>query len=235
MNDLVCDMIMDLKYNKIDDLGTKNEEYNLRHQSFISQLNSIIDNIQTAAVTKRDCDGIEGLWYIKNYLTNEELAMIKEKLDTEIELEPLSKSTNSRRVAHYGYYYSYDRSGLNEAPAMPEYLAKLVTNKRINTVTGTSIVDKTFEQLIINEYKPGQQIAYHTDHIKQFGPVIACITIGKSVPIKFKYGTIEKSVEIEPGSMYIMTGDARYKWQHSLKNTSESNRYSLTYRTVNKN
>ncbi len=39
-------------------------------------------------------------------------------------------------------------------------------------------------------------------------------------------------ITLEPNSMYIMTGDARYKWKHSLKQTSGT-RISLTYRFVN--
>ncbi len=87
-------------------------------------------------------------------------------------------------------------------------------------------------QIIINEYKPGQQIAYHTDHIKLFGPVIACITIGQSIPIYFRKAVV-KQLDIKSGSMYIMTGEARYEWQHSLKNNTQDTRYSITYRTAN--
>ena len=70
-------------------------------------------------------------------------------------------------------------------------------------------------------------------YIFQSGPIIACLTVGQTVPIHFKNGSIVKTINIEEGSMYIMTGDARYKWQHSLKNNTEGVRYSLTYRTVN--
>lgn len=175
---------------------------------------------------------IEGLFYIPNYLSTNELAMIKEKIVSDIYFQPITTSKFSRKVAHYGYYYSYDRSGLHEAPPIPDYLMDLVVPDRINQIIGSVLIEKPFEQLIINEYKPGQQIGHHVDHKTQFGPIIACITIGQSVPIQFKLSEITKIIKPEEGSLYLMTGDARYKWSHSLKNTLSENRYSLTYRTI---
>lgn len=178
----------------------------------------------------RNYNGIDGLWYIQNYLMPSEISDIKTFIKT-INLQPLG-NINSRRVAHYGYYYSYDRSGLKTAPKIPSFLKKLI---RINDSIRYDLIKKPFDQVIINEYKYNQQIAYHTDHIKQFGPIIACITIGESVPIYFKNGTNIKKLNIDEGSIYIMTGNARYIWKHSLKNLSQNIRYSITYRTINDN
>lgn len=226
MNNLTIDMLMDVVNNDIKSLAQK-EKYHIRHRQ------SIINNV--SPVVTENTDGINGLWYIKNYLSPIEIYSLKEKiLVDQVKFEPITNSTNSRRVAHFGYYYSYDRSGLKEAPAIPDALSSIVDGCRINKLLGKNIIAEDFEQLIINEYKSSQQIAYHIDHVKQFGPVIACITIGQAVPISFKLGDTIKSVDIEEGSMYIMTGDSRYKWRHSLVNKNESNRYSLTYRTINK-
>uniref|UniRef100_A0A6C0LTK8 Fe2OG dioxygenase domain-containing protein n=1 Tax=viral metagenome TaxID=1070528 RepID=A0A6C0LTK8_9ZZZZ len=183
----------------------------------------------------KNLSGIKGLWYIKDYLTDSEINMIKEKINNEIEFESITNSHNSRRTAHFGYYYLYDRSGLKNAPIIPDFLKDLVNPKRINNKITKYVVSDTctFNQIIINEYTPGQQIAYHIDHVKLFGPIIVCITIGQSIPIKFKYDDNIKEVNIDEGSMYIMTDAARYKWQHSLKNISDNTRYSLTYRVVN--
>ena len=68
-------------------------------------------------------------------------------------------------------------------------------------------------------------------HVEQFGPIIACITIGESVQFNFKYNKII-SLNVESGSMYIITGDARYRYQHGLTNTTDKTRYSLTFRTI---
>jgi len=88
--------------------------------------------------------------------------------------------------------------------------------------------------VIVNEYLPGQKITYHVDHVKLFDSIVACITIGQALLINFKLAETVKTINIEEGSLYIMTRDARYKWQHGLKNTHDDNRYSITYRIVNK-
>lgn len=100
-------------------------------------------------------------------------------------------------------------------------------------ITGKDFIG--FDQVIINEYKPSQGIAPHIDHTGLFGSIIACITIGSSVPITFRKGDITKKIEIKEGSMYIMTKDSRYKWTHSLTNKSKDIRYSITYRVIKKN
>ena len=167
---------------------------------------------------------IQGLWYIENYLSEKESEEFYHYITHHVNLELISDAKNSRRVAHFGYYYDYKNNNtLKPAPKIPDWLKELI-DKQLSMLPD-------FNQIIINEYKPGQQIAYHTDH-KMFGPVIACVTVGKSIPINFRNNEDVKELNIKSGSMYIMTGEARHQWQHSLKNTSNDIRYSITYRTV---
>lgn len=170
-------------------------------------------------------EDIPGLWYIENYLSEIESEEFKNYIANHVNLEPISTNQYSRRVAHYGYYYTYNHTGLKPAPPIPDWLKDLLDPNIL------LLKNIHMNQIIINEYKPGQQIAYHTDHIGLFGPVIACITVGESIPIKFKKDVV-KTLNIKSGSMYIMTNDSRYKWQHSLKNNSLQTRYSITYRSV---
>ena len=170
-------------------------------------------------------EDIEGLWYIENYLSQEESQEFYNYISNHVKLEPISTAPSSRRVAHFGYYYSYKGTGLTPAPPIPDWLDDLLDIK-------LPMLEGKMDQIIINEYRPGQQIAYHTDHTGLFGPVIACITVGHSVPIKFRCDGMVKQLDIKSGSMYVMTGKARYNWEHSLKNNSTETRYSITYRTI---
>jgi alkylated DNA repair dioxygenase AlkB len=103
--------------------------------------------------------------------------------------------------------------------------------------------DKHFDQLIINEYFPGQGIAPHVDHPQQFGDVIFCICLNAGIGIDFSYPDGRKITKWMPaGSAYAMTGDARRVWRHGIeakktdmvdgKRVPRGVRYSLTYRTV---
>lgn len=177
--------------------------------------------------------GITGLYFIKDFLSVDQINNIKHILDTDIDFEPLNKANSkSRKIAHYGYYYSYDRSGLKPATAIPKNILEYVKYKYINNLAGSNLLDKDFDQLIINKYKPGEQIAPHIDLPSQFGAVIACLSIGQEVDINFSLGLLNKNVKVTEGSLYIMSGDARYKWKHALRNKGMADRYSLTFRSV---
>lgn len=184
------------------------------------------------ALQRKKHTKINGLKVIKQYLTDEEeeelLSIIK---SDDFPLKSLSNSPNSRRVAHYGYNYAYNRSGLSKADPIPDIFNKLIDPKRLAAASSTLSKIK-FDQLIINEYTPGQQISWHVDHTKMFGPIIFCITIGASTDISFKLG--DQIVKVKPPrkSVYWMSGDSRYKWAHSLTNKSSDTRYSLTFRSI---
>ena len=237
ISNIVFDIVDNLNNNNIQAVEEYNKKYNdtYGHYVLIKKLNQFIEKSNPTIM--ENAFDIKGLWYIPNYLSSNELIMLKEKIINEVELNPISnKSSNSRRVAHYGYFYSYDKTGLKPAAPIPDFLKNLATQSRIEqTVGGVWKHNNEFDQVIINEYSFGQQIAYHVDHTKLFGPIVACITVGKAVPINFKLGDDIKTITIDEGSMYIMTADARYKWQHGLKNNFEENRYSITFRTINKN
>jgi len=180
----------------------------------------------------KDFQQIPGLWYVPNYLSETEINLINQQLTQTNFVPVISFNPHSRRVAHFGYKYAYDRSGTILADPIPTILADLVSTSRINLIIGQNLITEPFDQLIINEYKPDQQIAPHTDHTTQFGDVIACLTVGQSVPLIFSRGSLKKKINANIGSLYIMTSDARYKWKHSLRNNSDNVRYSLTYRNI---
>ena len=99
-------------------------------------------------------------------------------------------------------------------------------------------MDDDLDQLIINEYKPGQGIHPHVDHTKYFGPNIVCLTINSGVGIDFTKDELKKTVYVQQGSIYVMSGEGRYNWRHGIKHAmydvgkKRGIRVSLTYRTV---
>lgn len=185
---------------------------------------------------------INGLYYIPNYLTNDEILKIEEYLLKSNEWFTLTKNPKSRKVIHFGYNYSYDRSGIKKIKDIPNFFSDLVTTEKINNKLGFELLKDKMDQLIINEYLPGQGISKHIDHIKYFGSIIICLTIGSPVNINFVEANNEsniKKIKVEIGSLYIMSGDSRYKWKHYIEQKKEDDgikrmiRTSLTYRTIN--
>ena len=181
---------------------------------------------------------IKGLYYIPNYLTDDETKQILTYLKKTKDWFHIGKSSSSRRVMHYGYSYAYNRSGIEKLEDVPDLFKELVTINRINEYVPELDMQNELEQLIINEYKPGQGIHPHIDHTKYFGPVIVCLTIGSGIGIDFTKDEHKRTLFVQPGSLYIMSGDARNVWRHGIKRSmydvgkKRGIRVSLTYRTI---
>lgn len=152
----------------------------------------------------------------------------------------VSDDPKSRRVIHYGYKYDYRKMALPaKTSPMPEVLAALARPVAASLLGESEM----FDQLIINEYIPGQGISAHVDHPQQFGDVIFCICLGSGTTIMFTHpdGRVE-SRWLPAGSAYAMTGKARHMWRHGIeakksdmvgfKRIPRGTRYSLTYRTI---
>lgn len=182
-------------------------------------------------------------------ITIEEIDEITNYINTIKDWQKVSpKSDKSRQVLQFGYSYGYggNNKGIDKIADIPNLFSKLVLAERINNAINKHLIEIPMEQLIINQYLPGQGINFHTDHEKYFGPTILCLTIGSGTNIEFEHKdkTQSYNLYVEPGSLYIMTEDARYKWQHGIEqkiydfdnnNVKKKReiRYSITFRTIN--
>ena len=94
----------------------------------------------------------------------------------------------------------------------------------------------------MNEYEPGQGISKHVDCVPCFGNAIASLSLGSTCVMEFSRPEAKVPVLLEPRSVVILQGDARYHWCHAIparKNDTyagrlipRSRRISLTFRTV---
>ena len=102
------------------------------------------------------------------------------------------------------------------------------------------------DQIIVNEYLPGQGIAPHIDQPKAFGPVVAAVSLGAPVLMEFTRkmaGERQRhSVWLAADSLLVLTGEARYRWRHGIARRKSdpqdglriprSRRVSLTFRSL---
>lgn len=145
-----------------------------------------------------------------------------------------------RRLQYYGY-----RNEL-EAPydlirfpvAMPSLIYQLS-----QSLVEQKIVSIQPDQVIINEYAPGEGLRPHKDR-NYFENQICGVNLGSSCIMRFieisGKGVID--VGMPRRSVYVMQDDARYKWNHSMpprkKDAVNGNiqhrgrRLSITYRKV---
>ena len=100
------------------------------------------------------------------------------------------------------------------------------------------------EQVIINEYLPGQGIAAHIDCAPCFGPEIASISLLSGCLMRFTSAKTDRVFDqyLAPRSLALMQGAARYEWAHGIaarksdvvggQKLLRSRRISLTFRTM---
>lgn len=171
---------------------------------------------------------MESLIYLKNFVSEEEEKLLLQEIEKEKWNESLS-----RRTQHYGYEYDYTTKNVK-----PKKIGDLPIWSRNLVMKLSSLFDNEPNQLIVNEYNPGQGIAPHIDS-KIFGPVIASISLGSGIEIEFKEMKTKdkKKIYLERRSCIILQKDSRYKWFHEIKKRKIDNkiprkkRISLTFRT----
>ncbi|HEU4403997.1 MAG TPA: alpha-ketoglutarate-dependent dioxygenase AlkB [Polyangiaceae bacterium] len=145
-----------------------------------------------------------------------------------------------RRVQHYGFRYDYKRRGVSAAERLgplPPWAARLAARLAAEGVFG-----REPDQVIVNEYQPGQGIAPHID-APAFGPVVASLSLGSACAMGFEGpGGEALSLWLEPGSLLVLSGEARSAWRHGIaqrrsdvvegERRPRGRRVSLTFRTV---
>lgn len=185
-----------------------------------------------------------GFEYLPEFLSPEEEAELTACIDAGEWLADLS-----RRVQHYGYKYDYSNRRLDESAhigSLPEWLALLAHKIRgVGAGDAVRLLDaqRPFEQAIVNEYERGQGIAPHIDR-DCFGPVVATVSLGSAVSMDFCCNETGDEYEhrLEPRSLVLLYGDARWKWRHGIakrrtdtvhgQKTARQRRLSITFRTI---
>jgi len=176
--------------------------------------------------------GISGLLYISNYITTEEETSL---------LKTINKqnwdNTLSRRVQHYGYRYDYKARTVTPETYigdLPKWLNDLAVQLKEEGLS-----EEVPDQVIVNEYQPGQGISAHIDCEECFGPRIFSLSLGSTAIMEFTLsGKPKKEILLERRSLVMMYGNARSIWKHSIPARLKDNgiergtRISLTFRNV---
>lgn len=180
---------------------------------------------------------VKGLTYLDTYITPAEAAELLNHIDQQPWLADLK-----RRVQHYGYKYDYRARKIDQSMRLgplPVWLQPLA--QRLHAEQHILAVP---EQIIINEYLPGQGIADHIDCEPCFGGTILSLTLGSGCMMNFTHASsrARESVWLAPQSLIIMQNEARYEWLHGIparrsdrvagEKRLRTRRVSLTFRTV---
>ena len=166
-----------------------------------------------------DFEGIEGLNYVPGFLAGPHADAVCLALDTGD-----WDTTLKRRMQHFGYRYDYRaRTVADDARLgpLPDWLGGLARR-----LVGDGHFGALPDQVIANEYLPGQGISAHVDCEPCFGGVIASLSLLSACEMVFRHrGSGERrSVMLEPGSLLVMQGrratTGRMRYRRGLPTSS---------------
>ncbi|KQT14121.1 alpha-ketoglutarate-dependent dioxygenase AlkB [Ramlibacter sp. Leaf400] len=173
-----------------------------------------------------------GLRYETDFLDAAQEAALLRQIEA-LPLAPMKYQGFSalRRVVSYGGQYDFSAQRLNEAEPLPDWLQPL----REQAAAWLGIPPERFTQALVAEYRPGTPLGWHRD-VPDFEDVVGISLLDEAVmrfrpyPPKTPKRADVIKLTLEPRSIYLLRGPARWEWQHSVAPT-KSLRYSITFRT----
>ena len=180
---------------------------------------------------------IPGLQIITEYIDKTEEHSLIARIDRQPWLSDMQ-----RRVQHYGFRYDYKRHSidlsmhLGNLPAWSQPLAE--------SLHDNGFIAEVPDQLIVNEYLPGQGISPHVDCEPCFGETIISLSLGSSCVMELSHlhSNTKMLFFLRRRSLLVLSGEARYDWKHGIpprksdvidgRIIPRQRRISMTFRNV---
>ncbi|HEU5162470.1 MAG TPA: alpha-ketoglutarate-dependent dioxygenase AlkB [Thermoanaerobaculia bacterium] len=182
-------------------------------------------------MSPRKVERPEGLSYRADFISIEEdralLAFVEGLAFREVTMRGYPAK---RRTVQFGVRYEFDQRHVEPTDPIPPELLPL----RDRCAMAAGVDPEAFAELLATRYPAGAGIGWHRD-APQFGSVVAGISLATACTMKFRKKVGESwaryDLLLEPRSLYVLAGAARWQWQHGITETPDV-RYSLTFRTL---
>ncbi|HEU4957808.1 MAG TPA: alpha-ketoglutarate-dependent dioxygenase AlkB [Sphingomicrobium sp.] len=172
----------------------------------------------------------EGLRYQPDFISERDERELVARIRS-LPLEPFQFGAfeGKRRVASFGWRFDYSQQKLVKAKDLPAWIAPVIA--RVEAWQGLAVT--AIRQVLFTEYDVGVGIGWHRDkpHFDQvFG-----LSLLSACKFRFRRktegGWERYTLQAEPRSLYLMSGESRHVWEHSIPPV-EMVRYSVTFRTM---
>ncbi len=140
--------------------------------------------------------------------------------------------TANRRVVSYGGRYDFSSNELLPEIPIPPFLFDL----RVAAAGFAGMRAADLTHALVAEYRAATQLGWHRD-VPQFERVVGISLLGPARMRLRRYphvagrGNRSLAVDLAPRSIYSLTGEARWGWQHAISPTPGL-RYSITFRSL---
>lgn len=140
--------------------------------------------------------------------------------------------TARRRVLSFGGHYDFSANRLQQGLPIPPELEPL----RARVAAWLGVEADAFTQVLVAQYSEGTPLGWHRD-VPDFEDIVGVSLLNEAVlrfrPWPHEVGKRNEVIKlpVEPRSVYLLRGPARWDFQHSVAPT-RSLRYSITFRTA---
>src|SRR5690348_3993944 len=172
----------------------------------------------------------EGFRYQPDLVTrDEETSLIAKIRDLPFKEFDFHGFKGKRRVVSFGWRYDFGDEKLNKANDIPGFLLPV----RAAAAEFAGLRPNDLQHMLVTEYREGAGIGWHRDKAV-FGDVIGISLLSPCVfRLRLRDGKSFKraSITAEPRSVYLMRGESRTRWEHSIPGV-DALRYSITLRNL---
>ena len=173
---------------------------------------------------------LAGLDYREDFISRENERVLVEQLGT-MDLAPFRFHgwTGNRKTQSYGWRYDFDDASFRPTEPIPDWLQPL----RKKAAALAEVPPDEIAHVLVARYDPGAGIGWHKDR-SVFERVVG-VSLHSPAILRFRQrdGSSFRrfSLPVEPRSAYLLSGEARHEWEHSIAPGDEL-RYSITFRTL---
>lgn len=177
-----------------------------------------------------DAPPVAGLRYRDEVISDaEEKALLEELASTDLSPFRFHGWLGHRKTRSFGWRYDFEDSSFSRTEPIPDWLERL--RGRAAEFAGVDPLD--FVHVLLARYDPGAGIGWHRDR-DVFDEVVG-VSLGTPAILRFRRrrsGSFARaSLDLAPRSAYLLSGEARWEWEHRIL-PGEELRFSITFRTL---
>uniref|UniRef100_A0A6C0K5J0 Fe2OG dioxygenase domain-containing protein n=1 Tax=viral metagenome TaxID=1070528 RepID=A0A6C0K5J0_9ZZZZ len=186
---------------------------------------------------------VPGLFVIHNVFHQQEEDWLCEQIEKDPKKHPC-------RQIHYAYEYGWKflpilrKTVQDDYGVFPSWIQfigqKIKQNDACKTILQGFLTDfyTHADHVLLNIYSPGEGCVPHTDEVHFWNEWVIGVSLHSDCIMRMSYSPHHQNfyvdVPLPHGSVYILTGQARYIWQHAIVGSSiTQKRYSITLRSIN--
>jgi alkylated DNA repair dioxygenase AlkB len=177
-----------------------------------------------------DTSLIEGLRYAESVLgVSEEQALLERLMPLDLAPFRFHGWLGNRKTQSFGWRYDFDDASFTAGEPIPDWLLPV----RARAASFAGLPAEEFVHALVARYGPGAGIGWHRDR-DVFEEVVG-ISLNTPATLRFRQrtptGFKRANVEVLPRSAYLLSGEARHDWEHSITPGDEL-RFSITFRRL---